>query len=100
LTYLSGSLVAAGVIIGDMQRAGLTMMLPFMIEFVLKARSKFQASSLGKLRDDGKLDPPYGRKIYSWTHILMNLDKLRERDVTIALIFIQVLFAALLLLEI
>jgi len=99
LTYLLGSLVAAGVIIGDMQRAGLIVMLPFIVEFVLKARSRFQASSLGKLRDDGKLDPPYGRKIYSWTHVLMNLDKLRERDVAIALIFIQVLFAALLFLE-
>jgi len=100
LTYLLGSLIAAGVIVGDMQRAGLTLMFPFIIEFFLKSRSKFQASSLGKLRDDGKLDPPYGRKIYSWTHVLMNLDKLRERDVTIALIFIQVLFAALLFLEI
>jgi len=95
LTYLLGSLVAAGVIIGDMQKAGLIVMLPFIIEFVLKARSKFNASSLGKLRDDGKLDSPYGKKIYSWTHVLMNLDKLRERDVTVALIFIQVFFAAL-----
>jgi len=95
LTYLLGSLVAAGVIIGDMQRAGLIVMFPFIIEFLLKARSKFMASCLGKLRDDGKLDSPYGRKIYSWTHILMNLDKLRERDITIALIFVQVLFAAL-----
>jgi len=95
LTYLLGSLVAAGVIIGDMQRAGLIVMIPFIFEFVLKARSKFNASSLGKLRDDGKLDSPYGKKIYSWTHVLMNLDKLRERDVTIALISIQVFFAAL-----
>jgi len=95
LTYLLGSLVAAGVIIGDMQKAGLIVMLPFIIEFVLKARSRFNASSLGKLRDDGKLDPPYGKKIYSWTHVLMNLDKLRERDVAIALIFIQVFFAVL-----
>jgi UDP-N-acetylglucosamine--dolichyl-phosphate N-acetylglucosaminephosphotransferase len=95
LTYLLGALVAAGVIIGDMQRAGLVVMFPFIIEFVLKARRKFKASSLGKLRDDGKLDPPYGKKIYSWTHVLMNLDKLRERDVTIALIFVQAVFAAL-----
>jgi len=99
LTYLLGSLVAAGVIIGDMQRAGLTVMFPFIIEFVLKARSRFRASCIGKLRDDGKLDSPYGKKTHSWTHVLMNLGKLHERDVTIALIFIQVLFAALLLLE-
>jgi len=100
LTYMLGSLVAAGVIIGDMQRAGLTVMLPFIIEFVLKARSRFKASCIGKLRDDRKLDPPYQKKIYSWTHVIMNLGKLSEKEVTIALIFIQVLFAALLFLEI
>jgi len=93
LTYLLGSLVAAGVIIGNMERAGLIVMFPFIIEFVLKARSKFKATCIGKLRADGKLDPPYGRKIYSWTHVLMNLDKLTEREVTISLILIQVLFA-------
>jgi UDP-N-acetylglucosamine--dolichyl-phosphate N-acetylglucosaminephosphotransferase len=88
-------LVAAGVIIGDMQRAGLIVMFPFIIEFVLKARSRFKTSCIGKLREDGKLEPPYGKKIYSWTHVLMNLDKFSERDVTIALILIQVVFAAL-----
>jgi len=100
LTYMLGSLVAVGIIIGDMQRAGLTVMFPFIIEFVLKARSRFKASCIGKLRDDGKLDSPYGKKIYSWTHVLMNLGRLSEREVAIALIFIQVLFAALLFLEI
>lgn len=95
LTYLLGSLVAAGVIIGDMQRAGLVVMFPFIVEFFLKARSKFKASSLGKLRNDGKLDPPYGKKIYSWTHLVMNLGRLTEREVTIVMIFVQVFFASL-----
>jgi UDP-N-acetylglucosamine--dolichyl-phosphate N-acetylglucosaminephosphotransferase len=95
LTYLLGSLVATGVIIGNMERAGLIVMFPFIIEFFLKARSRFEASSLGKLRDDGRLDPPYGKKIYSWTHVLMNLGKLTERDITIALILVQVLFGLL-----
>jgi len=99
LTYLLGSLVAAGVIIGDMQRAGLIVMFPFIIEFVLKARSKFRASCIGKLRDAGKLDAPYGKKIYSWTHVLMNIEKFSEREVTIAMIFVQVLFGALPFLE-
>jgi UDP-N-acetylglucosamine--dolichyl-phosphate N-acetylglucosaminephosphotransferase len=99
LTYFLGSLVAAGVIIGNMERAGLLVMLPFIIEFVLKARSRFKASCLGKLRDDGKLDPPYGKKIYSWTHVMMNLDKLSEKEVTIAMILVQVVFATLPFLE-
>jgi len=95
LTYALGSLVAAGVIIGNMERAGLIVMLPFIIEFILKTRSKFQASCLGKLREDEKLDPPYGKKIYSWTHILMNLEKLSEKEITIAMILIQAVFATL-----
>jgi UDP-N-acetylglucosamine--dolichyl-phosphate N-acetylglucosaminephosphotransferase len=99
LTYLLGSLVAAGVIIGNMERAGLIVMFPFIVEFVLKARSRFNASCIGKLREDGKLDPPYGKKIYSWTHLVMNLEKMSEREVTIALICIQVIFGTLPFLE-
>ncbi len=95
LTYFLGSLVAAGVIIGNMERAGLLVMLPFVIEFVLKARSKFRASSLGKLRADGRMDPPNGKKIYSWTHLIMNLGKLSEKQVTVAMILIQLAFATL-----
>jgi len=95
LTYLLGSLVAAGIIVGDMTRAGLIVMFPFIVEFFLKSRSRFKATSLGKLRDDGRLDPPYGRKIYSWTHLVMNLGKLTEKEVTIVMIFVQIVFAAI-----
>jgi UDP-N-acetylglucosamine--dolichyl-phosphate N-acetylglucosaminephosphotransferase len=95
LTYLLGALVAAGVIIGDMQKAGLIVMFPFIIEFILKTRSRFKTSCIGKLREDGKLDPPYGKKIYSWTHVLLNLHKFSERDVTITLILIQIVFATI-----
>jgi len=95
LTYLLGSLVAASVIVGNMERAGIVVMIPFVIEFFLKARSRFKASCLGKLGADGKLTPLYGGKIYSWTHIIMNLKRFRERDVTVALILIQVFFATL-----
>jgi len=65
----------------------------------LKLRSKFKASCLGKLRNDGKLDPPYGRRIYSWTHIVMNLRPLTEKQVTILLILVQLGFTILPFLE-
>jgi len=100
LTYLLGSMVAAGVIVGNMERSGILVMLPFIIEFFLKLRIKFKASCLGKLREDGKLDPPYGRKIYSWTHFLMNLRPMTEKQVTMTLILIQLGFTALIFLPI
>lgn len=98
LTYCLGAVVASGVIVGNMERAGIIILMPFIIEFLLKLRSKFKASCLGKLRKDGKLDSPYGNKIYSWTHIIMKLGKLTERKVTIILILIQVIFGLLLFL--
>jgi UDP-N-acetylglucosamine--dolichyl-phosphate N-acetylglucosaminephosphotransferase len=95
LTYCLGAVVASGVIIGNMEKAGIIVMLPFIIEFLLKLGSKFKASCLGKLRRDGKLDPPYGKKIYSWTHIIMNLGKLTEKQVTVILILVQLFFSSL-----
>jgi UDP-N-acetylglucosamine--dolichyl-phosphate N-acetylglucosaminephosphotransferase len=100
LTYLLGSIVASGVIVGNMERDGLIVMLPFIIEFFLKLRVKFKASCLGKLREDGKLDPPYGKKIYSWTHVVMNLRHMTEKQVTLILILVQVLFTILIFLPI
>ena len=100
LTYLLGSMVAAGVIVGNMERSGILVMLPFIIEFFLKLRVKFKATCLGKLREDGKLNPPYGRKIYSWTHFLMNLRPMTEKQVTITLILIQLGFTIIIFLPI
>lgn len=94
LTYLLGSLVASGVIIGNMEKAGMIVLIPFIIEFFLKLRSKFKASSLGKLRKDGKLDAPYRKKIYSLTHIILQF-RPTEQQVTIAMIAIVALFSSL-----
>jgi UDP-N-acetylglucosamine--dolichyl-phosphate N-acetylglucosaminephosphotransferase len=95
LTYCLGAIVASGVIIGNMERAGIIAMTPFMIEFLLKLRSKFKASCLGNLRADGKLDSPYGKRIYSITHIIMNLGKFTEKQITVIIMLIQLLFSLL-----
>lgn len=96
LTYLLGAIVASGVIIGNIEKAGLILMIPFIVEFFLKLRVKFNATCLGTLRPDGKLDPPYGKKIYSITHIVMNLKRMNEKQVVIALILLELFFAIIL----
>lgn len=95
IQYLMGSVVACGVILGNMEKAGIFLMIPFFIEFLLKLRGKLNVHCMGKLRKDGKLDPPYGKKIYSWSHIIMNLKPLTEKQVTIGLIIMQLLFSLL-----
>jgi len=94
LTYLLGAIVANGVIIGNMEKVGIVLLIPFIIEFFLKARSKFKASCLGILQKDGTLKAPYP-KIYSLTHLLMKIKKMKETEVTLGLILIESLFALL-----
>ncbi|NCS70992.1 MAG: hypothetical protein GW780_02385 [Candidatus Aenigmarchaeota archaeon] len=93
IQYLLGSVVASGVILGNMEKSGLFLMIPFMIEFLLKLRGRLHVHCMGKLRSDGKLDPPYGKKIYSWTHIIMNIRPMTEKQVTWMLILMQVMFS-------
>jgi len=96
LTYCLGAVIVSGVIVGNMEKAGVIMMTPFFIEFLFKLRSKFKASCLGKLRNNGKLEPPYGKRIYSWTHVIMNLRRMTEKQVTLILVLIQIMFGLML----
>ena len=96
LTYLLGAIVASGVIVGNMEKAGIILLMPFILEFFLKARSKFRASSLGILQKDGSLKAPYP-KIYSLTHLFMKIKKMKEVEVTLSLIWIEIWFALLVL---
>ncbi len=91
LTYFLGATVATGVIVGNIERLGVLVLTPFILEFFLKARAKFKASCLGKLRKDGTLRPPYGKKIYSLTHIIMNLKRVTEKEVVFWLILMELI---------
>ena len=95
LTYLLGAVVVSSIVIGNMEKIGIIMMAPFILEFFLKLRSRLKATSLGKLRQDGKLDPPYGKKIYSLSHLVMNIKPMTEKQVTISLILIQIIISVL-----
>ncbi|MGC9132368.1 MAG: hypothetical protein ACP5HJ_01830 [Candidatus Micrarchaeia archaeon] len=95
LTYMEGVALASAVILGNIEKFGAVIFIPWLIEFVLKARSKFKASSLGKIRHDGTLAAPYGKKIYSLTHVMMNIKKVKEWEAAIYIILLEVLLILL-----
>ncbi len=90
LTYLIGASFASVVVIGNVEKFGMVVFTPWIIEAFLKLRSKFQARSLGDLRQDGRLGAPY-KKIYSLTHLLMKVKPLKEWQITAILVSFEVL---------
>jgi len=92
LTYLSGAVLVSVVIIADIQKFGLILFLPWILEFVLKLRSKFKARSLGVLQVDGTLKSSY-KKIYSLTHLCMRLGIRGERNITITILTAELVLA-------
>jgi len=93
LTYLLGATLACIAILGDMERAALICSIPFFIELILKARSKFKAETYGYYKE-GKIHSQY-TKIYSIPHIFTRIGKFTEKQITYFLILIELIFANL-----
>ena len=103
LTYLLGSLVAAGVVVGNMEKIGLIVMTPFILQGILKFYSKHKlgqyASDLGVVGNDGTIKSKYGNRIFSLTHAVMKLGRFREWQIVIFMMVIQTIFGILPLLS-
>lgn len=94
LTYLLGGVIACVAIIGNIEKAALIASFPFIVEFFLKARSKFQAQSYGEYYKDGKVINR-SPKVYSIPHIFARTGKFTERQITARLMLIEFIFASL-----
>lgn len=58
-TLSMGAIIAASVMIGGLQAAGLIVIVPYMVDFVLKALHRFPTTGwAGELGEDGKLRCP------------------------------------------
>ncbi|MEA3429644.1 MAG: hypothetical protein U9R08_00045 [Nanoarchaeota archaeon] len=93
LTYLLGAAIVSIAVVGNIEKAALIISIPFILEFLLKARSKFKAQTYGKY-EHGKIKSFY-RKIYSIPHILTRTGKYTEKQIVWFMILIEVVFASL-----
>ena len=87
LTYLCGAAIFSSMVVGNMEKFGVFIFTPWILEFFLKLRSGFNAHSWGILQEDGSLNSQHD-KIYSLTHLFMDRG-LTERQITSSLITIE-----------
>ncbi|MDP3741758.1 MAG: glycosyl transferase family 4, partial [Candidatus Micrarchaeota archaeon] len=72
LTYFAGAAIVSAIVIGNAEKLGILLFIPWIIEAFLKLRGRFKVRSYGDLQKDGTLKAPY-EKIYSLTHVAMKL---------------------------
>ncbi len=95
LTYFIGAGFAATIIIGNLQLLGILLIIPWIIEFALKARKHFHANSWGLLQRNGTLKSPHGQNIYSLTHLFLRTGRFKEWQITSLLTIIEIVIATL-----
>ncbi len=94
LTYLIGALIASSVIIGNIERFGVIVFTPWIIEAFIKAKQRFRATCLARVDEKGLLHPK-NDKIESLTHLMMKLFPLTERRIVVLFAGIEALCVAI-----
>jgi len=95
-TLSIGAIIAAAVIVGNFETAGIIVIIPYAIDFLFKACHGFPSKGWwGELKEDGKLHcPPHGP--VSLCQALMKLTGgIHERTLVLVLIGIEAIFGVL-----
>ncbi len=87
LTYSVGALIACVAILGNMEKVAVVLYLPYFVEFILKARSKFKAESFGK--PDERDVFIVQSKVNSLPHLIINMGMRREPKVVLSIVGLE-----------
>lgn len=93
LNYTIGAVCVCVAVVGNIERFAILCFLPWIVEALLKASSKFDAENYGVLQEDGTLKLREDG-VYSLTHLVMRLGKFKEYQITTILITVEVIVCA------
>jgi len=92
-TLTIGAVVAVSVIVGNIEQAGIILIIPFFGELLLKARSRFKAQSWCEIHGHRLYCQKKG-EIYGLGRLVMYLSNgIRERDLVLVLVGVELVFA-------
>lgn len=89
-TLTIGAIIAAAVIIGDFEVAGLILLVPYGIDFLFKAFHRFPSTGWGgELRADGKLHCPQHGPVSLCQFIMRITGGIHERSLVLLLMGVE-----------
>ncbi len=103
LTYTVGALIGIVAITANIEKIFIILYVPYILEFFLKLRGRFQKESFAQVQEDGTLKPRYPKN-YGLEHLAVRLlNKLKikttERKVVYLLYGLQLLFVMMAILN-
>ncbi|MEM3781806.1 MAG: hypothetical protein QXT43_02510 [Candidatus Micrarchaeaceae archaeon] len=94
-TYALGTGLVSIMVLSNAEAFGIILFIPWITEFLLHLRRGFKVSDLGIRQKDGTFKAPYGKHIYSLTHLVMNMKSVHETDVAAYLSAVEFAFVVL-----
>jgi UDP-N-acetylglucosamine--dolichyl-phosphate N-acetylglucosaminephosphotransferase len=94
-TYAIGAIFVAIMAMGNAEAFGVIIFMPWIVEFFLHLRRRFNVTDVGIRQRDGTFRAPYGKKIYSLTHIVMNAKRATEQEIALYLSLVEAAFVLL-----
>lgn len=93
LTLFTGAMLATGAILAKVEFWAALLFIPYGVEFVLKALSRFKAQNFAsRIEPDGTLR--YEGRIHSLTHVVMRTCRVKEVQLVLVLWVAEITLAA------
>jgi len=94
-TLSIGAVVAAAVIIGNFETAGIIVVIPFVVDFIIKAKNHFPSKHWSGLYRNGKLYCPKEGPISLCQWIMKINGGISERNLVLTLMAVELIFGIL-----
>jgi len=96
-TYMVGAIMACMAILGNVEKLGLLLFIPYYMDFILGSRGRMKVEAFGKVNDDWTLDKP-APKICDVAHLAIVVikkikGKVYEMDVTLSILLFEVIIS-------
>jgi UDP-N-acetylglucosamine--dolichyl-phosphate N-acetylglucosaminephosphotransferase len=93
-TLSIGAVIACAVIIGNFETAGAIVIIPYAIDFIIKAKNRFPSSDWWGTYADGKLTCP--KKPVGLCQTIMKLTGgISEKNLVLSLIGLELIFGVI-----
>jgi UDP-N-acetylglucosamine--dolichyl-phosphate N-acetylglucosaminephosphotransferase len=94
-TFTIGAVIASSVIIGNYEAAGIILMIPYMVDFLIKAKNHFPSKSWWGIYKNGKLYCPDAGPVGLCQLIMKLCDGISERNLVLLLMGVEAIFGVI-----